>query len=165
MFKALRARLNPQDHGFTLIELMVVVLIMAILIAMAIPTFLGARKRAQDKQAQSHLRNAMTTEKTHYADNGVYTNDPAVLKGLEPALDWTQNDASKRGVIVVALLADGTTLDQGVVLETKSKSGVTFCVADMQTGLSAGTYYNRDAAGGPCPLWDSGWPQSTDAWK
>src|SRR5829696_589473 len=37
--------------GFTLIELMVVVLIIAILIAIAIPTFLGARSRAQDRAA------------------------------------------------------------------------------------------------------------------
>ncbi|MFM7616128.1 MAG: prepilin-type N-terminal cleavage/methylation domain-containing protein, partial [Actinomycetes bacterium] len=46
------------EQGFTLIELMVVVLIIAILIAIAIPTFLGARQRAQDRAAQSSLRNA-----------------------------------------------------------------------------------------------------------
>jgi type IV pilus assembly protein PilA len=39
------------EAGFTLIELMVVVLIIAILIAIAIPTFLGARSRAQDRVA------------------------------------------------------------------------------------------------------------------
>jgi type IV pilus assembly protein PilA len=48
------------EAGFTLIELMVVVLIIAILIAIAIPTFLGARSRAQDRVAQSNLRNALT---------------------------------------------------------------------------------------------------------
>ena len=46
------------EDGFTLIELMVVILIIAILIAIAIPTFLGARQKAQDRAAQSNLRNA-----------------------------------------------------------------------------------------------------------
>src|SRR5882672_440428 len=69
MFKALHDKLNQDETGFTLIELMVVVLIIAILIAIAIPTFLGARSRAQDKQAQSNLRNALTAAKTIYTDS------------------------------------------------------------------------------------------------
>ena len=63
MIKRISQRLKDREEGFTLIELMVVVLIIAILIAIAIPTFLGARKRAQDRAAQSNLRNALTAEK------------------------------------------------------------------------------------------------------
>src|SRR3989442_1790077 len=64
----MRKRAEAKEEGFTLIELMVVVLIIAILIAIAIPTFLGARKRAQDRAAQSNLRNALTAEKVYYTD-------------------------------------------------------------------------------------------------
>src|SRR6059058_5969400 len=88
MFEAIRKRLHGDEEGFTLIELMVVVLIIAILIAIAIPTFLGARTRAQDRQAQSNLRNAFAAEKVVYTDNQSFTTDIATLSGIEPSLTY-----------------------------------------------------------------------------
>src|SRR2546430_2817507 len=87
MLELLRKR-REDDEGFTLIELMVVVLIIAILIAIAIPTFLGARKRAQDRAVQSELRNALTNEKVTYTDASTYDPSTANMKAVEPSLDW-----------------------------------------------------------------------------
>jgi type IV pilus assembly protein PilA len=56
------------EEGFTLIELMVVVLVIAILLAIAIPTFLGARKRAQDSVAKTSLRNALSAANVMFTD-------------------------------------------------------------------------------------------------
>jgi type IV pilus assembly protein PilA len=134
--RALVARTRDREDGFTLIELMVVVLIIAILIAIAIPTFLGARQRAQDRAAQSDLRNGLTAEKTYYTDNQSYTNVVADLDLIESSLDWG-------GDLTVTPSADGA----GVCLEQTSKSGTTFALMDLSSGATAGTYFARAA----CP--------------
>lgn len=79
--------LKKTDRGFTLIELMIVVLIVAILIAIAIPTFLGQRKEAEDSAAKSNLRNALTTEKALYTGGlQAFTDDLDLLSSVEPSL-------------------------------------------------------------------------------
>jgi type IV pilus assembly protein PilA len=135
--QALAARRRDDDNGFTLIELMVVVLIIAILIAIAIPTFLGARQRAQDRAAQSDLRNGLTAEETTYTDTQAYSDDTATMKAIEPSLDW--NGATARA-LTVTVDATGNI----VCLEEDSKSGTTFAVTKIATGGSAGVYYGKN---------------------
>ena len=72
-----------------MVELMVVVLIIGILIAIALPTFLGARSRAQNRAAQSDLRNSLVAAKTIYTNNDSYTGATATgLTGVEAALTF-----------------------------------------------------------------------------
>lgn len=137
MIKMLRQRLNKEE-GFTLVELMVVVLIIAILIAIAIPTFLGARQRAQDRAAQSSLRNALTAEKVFYVDNESYTALPADLTAIEPSLTWV--NAASTDPVEVYTRVDAAD-DQVVCLEALSEAGTTFVLGEIASGGTAGTYY------------------------
>jgi type IV pilus assembly protein PilA len=68
MLTNLRNKIQKDEEGFTLVELMVVVLIMAILMAIAIPTFMGAQNKAKDSAVKADLRNAMTAAKSLAAD-------------------------------------------------------------------------------------------------
>ena len=138
--KSFIARRRDSEEGFTLIELMVVVLIIAILIAIAIPQFLGARGRAQDSAAKSDLRNALTAEKTVYTDLQAYTATTATLDAIEPSLKWNATGGPNVSIgNVVATPADSNV----VCIQQVSKSGSTFAIADVATGADAGTYYNK----------------------
>ena len=175
MLMSIRRRLehNRGERGFTLIELMVVVLIIAILIAIAIPTFLGARRRAQDKQAQSNLRNALTAQKAYYVDNQAYAADDdatelAALQEIESSLTWDSVTAATRGVDVVSPALGGANA-QTVVMQSNSASTRIFCLADSSTGADAGTWFANAASGGACPavaVGMAGWNKdATAGWR
>ena len=136
MLEILRKRRHDSEEGFTLIELMVVVLIIAILLAIAIPTFLGARKRAQDRAAQSSLRNALTAAKTIYTDNSSYSTATAAnLPGIEPSLTYSA-DVASTGAKNVSVLPEDTVWSAAAL----SKSGKCFWITEnTNTGTKFGT--------------------------
>ncbi|HEX6261603.1 MAG TPA: prepilin-type N-terminal cleavage/methylation domain-containing protein [Actinomycetota bacterium] len=149
MLQAIRKRMED-DKGFTLIELMVVVLIIAILIAIAIPTFLGLRQRAQDRAAQSDLRNGLTAAKAWYTDGDTYAGfNETEGEAIEPSLDWVAGGVASTTANLAVSVGVGTTnsADDTVGLSRMSASGTCFHISDVSTNPGAGTFRN---SGGGC---------------
>jgi type IV pilus assembly protein PilA len=103
------------EAGFTLIELMVVLLIMAILLAIAVPTFLGVRVGAQERATQSDLTNTSISADTIFTADGQYQGVTGLVSELataEPELTFTSavvHPTSSR-TVSIAVSTDGNAM-------------------------------------------------------
>jgi type IV pilus assembly protein PilA len=124
------------DGGFSLVELVVVLVIIGILIAVATPTLMGPRRAAQDTAAQATLVAAVKTEEVFATDDGTYSSDAAVLSVLEPSLDWSGVADGSVHVVVGALPDE----DTSVLVYTRSNSGAWFGMRMVRSGADGGRY-------------------------
>ena len=100
-------RRKKKVTGFTLIELMIVVAIIGILAAIAIPNFIGMQKRAKTSEAKSSLGEIRTLEEAYRAENDTYVGVPpmaAIPVGLH-----TDNDADADNMAEIGYHPKGTT--------------------------------------------------------
>ena len=143
MLQKLRQRMG-REEGFTLVELLVVMLILGLLAAIAIPSFFNQRDKARDADAKAAVRTAQTAMETYATDNsGSYTGaTAALLEGIEETLtDATLNAPTVTDdTYTVSVTSDTTNVFSisrdaaGATTQTCTATGEAGCPSDGNWG-------------------------------
>jgi prepilin-type N-terminal cleavage/methylation domain-containing protein len=141
------------EHGFTLIELMVVVLVIAILVAIALPTFLGARTRAADRAGQADIRTAYAAALVAYTEREDFAEADAVsLAPTETSIRFIDAGIPSTGTPMTVSVAVGNVMgaDRQIWGAARlSTSATCFYLTMIGHGIAQGTYRNSvDTSGG-----------------
>ena len=116
------------EGGFTLIELLVVIIILGILLAIAVPSYMGFKAKAEKSAAAANLRAAVPAVEAFYADNGTYVGMGAASTATTPGISYYDPASSAKITIQ----------------SSPALSATTYCISSTTGGS---TWYKLGPAG------------------
>jgi type IV pilus assembly protein PilA len=136
-----------KDEGFTVLELLIVVLILGILMAIAIPTFGSLTSGAKTNSAEADLTAAAEDENAYLTLNGSFDpastvaatatlDNPVAMKAADPGINWVPSLPLGPGTRSVAVDVTSNSAPFVLYLETQSSNGNWYWILDVSGGLS-----------------------------
>ncbi len=167
MKRLLNKELLRDEIGYTLIELMVVLLIIGTLLAIAIPTFMNAKSGAEDRAIQSNIQNTLTTEIIYYHNQDQFCLTTSCTSFTKFAIPLAQTSAgtipgnSAPATVYVYGLNNTSSGQSYLCLLGQSGTGKQFGIFELVSTNSAATsatYYATASSTLSCPTLSSSTP-------